>query len=49
MNYRRSIYTASLLTLTKNFCNDLISVDEFKCALTELCKQYRKDKYYGKS
>lgn len=49
MTYWKSIYTASLLTLTKNFCNDLISVDEYKSALAELCKQYRKDKNYVKS
>lgn len=39
-----NVYTSSLLLLTKNFVNDLITVDEFKAALSELCTQYRKDK-----
>lgn len=48
MNYWKSIYNATLLILTKNFCNDLITIDEYKSALSELCTQYRKDKHYVK-
>ena len=37
-------YTTALLTLTKLFVNDEITLDEYNYSLHELCQSYRKDK-----
>lgn len=39
----KKIYTSSLLLLTKSFCNDEISIDDYKESLSTLCNNYRKE------
>ncbi|WGL31177.1 hypothetical protein [Dipodfec virus UOA04_Rod_760] len=41
----KKIYQSSFILLVKSFCNDEITLDEYKEALHQLLVNYRKDGY----
>lgn len=40
-------YNNSLINITKMFCNDELTLDEYKYLLHELCSQFRKEPYFN--